>query len=432
MMAGLERALPILRLGHPLWICSVRPFFLFASLGAIVFIGLWAAFLLFDLPLPAVPGGHNAWHAHELIFGMAIAAIAGFTLTVIPEFTSSELFSRAAWRRLAGLWLLGRLGFWSSGMLGAPALAVAGLAHLGFIGGLLFLFAPRIWRDPERLHAAFLWTLGALFLCCAGFYAAALLGGNPIRWLHAALGALMILIVVALSRISMRVVNAAIREHYKDRPGGAPVEYRARPPRRNLLIFCIALYTLAELAAPGSRLSGWLALAASAAVLNLMNDWHFGPALFRRMPFILYCVYVLMGAGYGVMGLALVLGQGFFTAGLHLLTAGAMGLAIFNVLCIAGRQHCGLTLSSAGWMPWGVALVILGALLRSATAFPALPASWLYGLAALSWAAAFLVYAWHMVPVFLRPRADGAADCDGVQSNSPFAKPSRPKPAANG
>lgn len=400
---------------HPLWLCGFRPFFLAAALGAPLFIGLWVAFLVFGLPLPAVAGGPFVWHAHELIFGVALAAVAGFALTAIPEFTVTPAFGQAATRRLAGLWLAGRLAFWSSGLLGAPALAVSAVAHLGLLGYLAALLAPRLWRDPERRHLAFLWALAALGACVAGFYLDALLGAhsvaNPSRWLHAALGVLMMLIVVAMSRISMRIVNAAIEERAAD--PATNIEYRARPPRRNLAIFCIGLTTLAELVAPGARIGGWLALAAAAALLNLLNDWHVGRALFRRWPLMLYGVYVLMAGGYALMGAALVFDGGFFSAGRHLAAVGAMGLAIYAVLCIAGRMHCGLPLDERPWVPIGAWLIVAGALLRAATALPGAPAA-LLGLSGLLWGAAFALYAWRMAPLFLAPRADGGSGCEGI------------------
>lgn len=401
---------------HPIWLCGFRPFFLFAALGAPLFIGLWIVFLAFGLPLPAVAGGPFVWHAHELVFGVALAAVAGFALTAIPEFTVTAAFARSATRRLAALWLIGRLAFWSSGLLGAPALAVSAAAHLGLLGGLAWLLAPRLWRDPERRHLAFLWALAALAACVAGFYADALLGEHPARWLHAALGVLMMLIVVAMSRISMRIVNAAIEERAADPTAGVATngEYRTRPPRRNLVIFCIGLCTLAELLAPGARIGGWLELAAAAALLNLTNDWHVGRALFRRWPLMLYGVYVLMAAGYALMGLAIVLDGGFFSAGRHLAAVGAMGLAIYAVLCIAGRMHCGLPLDERPWVPIGAWLIVAGATLRAATALPGAPAAALLSLAGLAWGAAFALYAWRLAPLFLAPRADGGSGCEGI------------------
>jgi uncharacterized protein involved in response to NO len=389
--------------------CAFRPFFAAAALAAPLFMGLWVAFLAAGLPLPAVAGGPFVWHAHELIFGFAFAAVAGFALTAIPEFTASAAFGRGPVRALAAAWLAGRAAFWASGALGLPALLLSALAHLGLLAGLFVLLAPRLWADPERRHLAFLWALLALAVCVAGFYFEALAGLPPARWLHAALGVLMILIIVAMSRISMRIVNAAIEE-----AGIAGVEYRARPPRRNLAIFCIGLYTAAEFLAPASRLAGWLALAAAAALFNLLNDWHVGRVLLRRWVLMLYGVYAFMAAGYALMGFSRVAGAGAFSAGQHLLTVGALGLSIYLVMCIAGRIHAGRGLDERPWVPLGAALIAAAALLRAGTAIPGAAAGVMLALAGILWAGAYLVYAWHMLPLLAGERNDGGSGCEGL------------------
>ncbi|MDP3653683.1 MAG: NnrS family protein [Rhodoferax sp.] len=411
MLKGtLHRSFPLWHAAHPLWLCGFRPFFLLAALTAPLCIGLWVAFLATGLALPEVAGGPFIWHAHELIFGFGLAAVVGFVLTGIPEFTDTAAFGGGAVRWLVGLWLLGRFMFWCSGVFGPGALLLAALAQLGLLGLLAAMLAPRLWRDPERRHLAFLWGLGALMVCVAGFYADALRGAYPGRWLHAALGALMVLIVVAMSRISMRIVNGAI-----DEAGVVGVQYRARPPRRNLAMVFIALYTVAEFWGPGDRIAGWLALAAAAAVLHLLNDWHIGRALFRRWALMLYGVYVLMAAGYATMGLALLLGGEAFSAGRHLLTVGALGLNIFVVMCIAGRAHCGLVPDERRWVPVGASMLLVAALVRAGAAWPGTDSRpWLM-VSGVLWGGAFVLYAWHMAPVFWSQRSDGGGGCDGVQ-----------------
>lgn len=402
------------RIGHPLWLCGFRPFFLFAALAAPLCIGLWVAFLAVGLPLPVVVGGPFVWHAHELIFGFGLAAVAGFVLTAIPEFTGTAAIASHAVRRLAGLWLLGRFAFWSSGLLGGAALALSALTHLALLGGLAGMLSTRLWRDPQRRHLSFLWGLVALLACVAGFYLDALQGADPIRWLHAAIGVLMVLIVVAMSRISMRIVNGAI-----DEAGVTGVQYRARPPRRNLAIFLIALYTTAEFFAPGERIGGWLALAASAALCNLLNDWHIGRALLRRWPIMLYGVYVLMASGYAMIGLSLVSGGGGLSAGRHMLATGALGLGIYAVMCIAGRTHCGHRLDERPWLPLGAALLVVAALMRACVPWSGAGGHALLVAAGLCWGAAFALYAWHMAPLLLSARADGGLGCEGVIEPTP-------------
>src|SRR3990167_9052408 len=159
----------------------------------------------------------------------------------------------------------GPCGFLALGRGGSPALALAASVPLGLLGGLLALLWPALCTVAGRRHHAFGWALAGLFLLVAGFYGDALRGAYPMRWLLALLGLVMVLIIVAMSRISMRIVNNAI-----EAAGGDREPYLARPPRRNLAILCIVLFTLAEFLQPGGRTSGWLACAAAAALCNLM------------------------------------------------------------------------------------------------------------------------------------------------------------------
>ena len=398
-------------LAHPLWLCPFRPFFTLALIAGWALMGLWGGFLLLGWPLPAVPGGPFVWHAHELLLGFALAGAAGFVLTAVPEFTRTPPFGARPVRVLVGLWLLARLGFWFSGWWPMAGLAVAALAQLGLIGGLMALLAPRLLRDPERRHVAFLWALAVLAVVAAGFYVDALRGAAPTRWLHALVGVWMGLIVIAMSRISMSIVNAGIDAQVAA-DGQAREPYLARPPRRNLALLAIGLFTLAEFVQPGGPVSAWLALAAAAAALNLLNDWHVGRPLMQRWPLMLYAVYGLMALGYALIGVAL-LGGGFSpSAGLHVLTTGVLGLNIYLVIAIAGYTHSGLEKSDRPWVLWGAALLVAAALAR-ASAYAVAPTA-LMGLAALLWCAAFALQSAHMLPVLWRPRADGASGCDGV------------------
>ena len=268
-----------------------------------------------------------------------------------------------------------------------------------------------------------IWILvGALIglaVCSAGFHFDAWRGEYPMRWLLAALGVYMMLIIVAMSRISMRIVNHAIEEAAANGIVGANVTpYRARPPRRNLAIFCVGLYTAVEFFLPATRLSGWLALAAAAALFNLLNDWHIGRVLFSRRPLMLYGVYLLMALGYALMGAALVFATGAlaggFGAGRHLLAIGGVGLGIFAVMSIAGRAHCGQPFEMRRWLPLAVGLLAAAALARALVAWPGAEIQMLWIAAGLLWIAAWGLFAWYMAPLFLAPRTDGLSGCKGT------------------
>ncbi len=422
--------------GHPLWSCGMRPFFLLCAISAALLPGCWIAALALGLSVPEVPGGPLVWHAHELLLGFCLAAVAGFALTAIPEFTGTSGVSPRAVRMLVALWLAGRLGFWLSGTLGHAALLVAAVAQLGLLTALAALFGPRLWTTAGRRHLAFLWALLGWVLLAGGFYIDAWRGIDPARWLFAMLGLLMMLIVVAMSRISMRIVNQALeltrQEDSKQSSAdpaihtsvAAPYTYIARPPRRNLALFCIGLATAVEFFAPGSRPAAWLALAAAAALFNLLGDWHVGRALFRRSPLMLYGVYLFMALGYGVMGIAVLAGRGnpagvygMVSGGRHLLTIGAAGLNIYAVMCIAGRAHCGLPPDRRAWVPAGALLIAAAAVMRltaswSSTASSGSGMVWLIA-AVVCWTAALLLLLSRLAPVLCAARTDGRNGCEG-------------------
>lgn len=189
-------------------------------------------------------------------------------------------------------------------------------------------------------------------------------------------------------------------------------DYRARPPRRNLAIFCISLFSLGEwLALPGA-LNGWLALAAAAAVFNLMSDWHIGRALLERWALMLYSVYVLMALGYAMLGIGQLSGDFGSSTGRHLLTVGAMGISIFAVLCIAGCTHSGYALDTRPWVPLATILLVLAALLRASAGLPGAPSQVMNLLAGLGWLSTFALACHYLAPIWLNPRPDGGMGCE--------------------
>jgi len=395
-------------MNRPLFLCGFRPFFLATAGYAVFALVVWLVFLSGAIPAPEIAGGLIAWHAHEMIYGFAIASVAGFLLTAIPEFTGTASFGREKIVGLALLWLGGRIAFWGSAWIG---IWPAALLNIGLIVWLLALIAPRVWNDTTRRQLSFMYALAALGTIEAGFfYALVVADGAAMRWLYAGNDLLMVLIVMAISRISMRVVNGGV-----DGDSLSDVEYLARPPRRNLATFAISLHALAEFFLPGNAVTGWLSLAACAAMLNLLNDWHIGRALFRRWVLMLYAVYWMMALGYGAMGISLLGGSLSVSAGRHLLMAGAMSLAILTVMCIAGRNHSGHQSERRIWVPVAATGLLVAALLRafSGSTMGGAASATLLTASGVIWAACFALYLAYSWRILAGPRPDNADGCAG-------------------
>ena len=71
-------------------------------------LALWLAMFFGYVQLPT-RFDPLAWHVHEMLFGFVMAAVAGFLLTAIPNWTGRLAVRGYPLAALACLWLLGRL-----------------------------------------------------------------------------------------------------------------------------------------------------------------------------------------------------------------------------------------------------------------------------------------------------------------------------------
>ncbi|GHY90212.1 hypothetical protein VCSRO121_1379 [Vibrio cholerae] len=143
-----ERIPAVLRLGF-------RPFFLLGSVYAVVAIVAWVWMFQTGQP-PHLQVPALWWHVHEMLFGFAMAIVAGFLLTAVQNWTG---ITGTKSHRLAGivaLWLMVRILFWlpvplwlTSSIEALFLLAVAyevGLRVLKAKGwrNLFFIFYPSV------------------------------------------------------------------------------------------------------------------------------------------------------------------------------------------------------------------------------------------------------------------------------------------------
>ena len=135
--------------GTPVFLTQgFRPFFLAAGLWAGAALTLWMVMLATGTALPS-RFDPLSWHIHEMLFGFVMAAVAGFLLTAIPNWTKRLPIRGFPLALLAGLWLLGRIACLISALM--PAwLAVA--ADLAFPALLAIVVAREIitsknWRN---------------------------------------------------------------------------------------------------------------------------------------------------------------------------------------------------------------------------------------------------------------------------------------------
>lgn len=328
---------------HPVFYGAFRGFFLLAGGSSILLALGWFFIWNYGIALPGQEWGIVVWHGHEMVFGFVIAALFGFLLTAVPEFTETASVRPVAYFPILVLWILARFVVFLPGSLG-NILSLG--CDLGILGLAMWIVIPPLLGKMGKDQRSFGYAVGLMFLVVLGYHSSVLLGKNPLAWIRLSVGVWMILIIVSMSRISMRIINSAL-----DLYPGIEERYIARPPRRNFAVFCITLFSFSEFLGLSNQVQGWLALASMSGVFFLLNDWHIGKVVFNRWVFLLYSVYWWMGIGYGGVAYSLFSDVGLLSTARHILFMGAIGGSVFVVMLISGRSHSGRALDERIWAP---------------------------------------------------------------------------------
>src|SRR5689334_11182692 len=125
--------------GAALFAGSFRPFFLLGSIQAGLAILVWLPVFYGELSLVSAFAPRD-WHVHEMLYGYLPAAITGFLLTAIPNWTGRLPLQGRSLAVLVVVWLLGRVAVACSGQIGW-------LAAMIVDGGFLFLVAAAAARE---------------------------------------------------------------------------------------------------------------------------------------------------------------------------------------------------------------------------------------------------------------------------------------------
>jgi uncharacterized protein involved in response to NO len=373
---------PGLRLG-------LRPFYLAASLYAIVAMALWPAVLLGRVR-PVSGLAPTLWHAHEMIFGAMTAVVVGFLFTAGKVWTGRATPRGPALGALVALWLAGRC----AGLL-APAWVFV-LVDGAFLPLVAMLFARLLLRAGQRHNAAVAVTLSLMAAANLSFHVATL-GGWPVdamKALHAGLA----LLVVLESLIGGRVIPAFTRS-------AIPAVVLREWPRLDRLAIVATALGLALWLADLALAAPALALAAALQALRLAG-WKPWAARRRPILWILHGAYAWIPVGLALLALAAA-GVVSRSAGVHALAVGATGGLVLGMITRTARGHTGRVLQASRAEVAAYACLMLAAMLRVAAA---LVPDWFESAtcaAGSAWIAAFALYVWRFAPWLMTARLDG-------------------------
>ena len=375
-----------------------RVFFFAAAIDAVAIAALWLIALICGLDILPLQGA--IWHAHEMLFGFTAAAIAGFLLTAVPNWTGIERTHGARLVLLAGLWLAGRLALapWSP----VPAW-LAALIDVSFFPALAATLAAPLVRIGKWRNIAFLPLLLLLALANLLVHLERLGIAQSTASLGLAFAMNIVMLLVAI--VGGRIVPAFTRNAVAWKtPDDAPKSFALLEKAALLLIVALALIEL-------TPLPDWIvgSVAAFAALAHGMRLWFWRGFATRSKPilWILHVGYLWLVIGLALKAIWLLTYLPFADAWRHVIGMGAFATMILAVMTRASLGHTGRPLVVTRLTVVAYWSLIMAVLARAAAI--ALPFWYNTALAVAGtlWIMAFTFFLFVYWPILTRPRADG-------------------------
>ena len=380
-----------------------RPILLILAPYIIVSIILWSLSFSGFINLSFIENPLN-WHMYEMIFGIGFAGIIAFFLTGVPEmFPGSIPIVGKKLFYIVILWVLGRVSFWFMDFIGVFLVAILNISLTIWI---ISLIAKPVFADANKRHISLGFTLITILIIQIMFFLSVknIITISSYAILILSIGAFIVLILLALRRINMEAINELLEQENIDET------FYSRPPRYNLAIFCVILYTAIEFLFPNNSVLAYLALACMASILGILNDFILKDNNILFKPFIIYLISILImtSIGYGFLGFDYlnedINALNHFR---HFLTTGTYGLVFYIVMIIISTIHTGRKIFTNIWLNFGVLSIILATFIRSFIPFYEEYTIQAYIISSILWAIPFIIYMKIFIPFLLNPRADG-------------------------
>lgn len=390
-MSGVENAK-----AEPLaiWTIGFRPFFLMAGVWSAVALAGWIGVLTMGLTLPS-RFDPLTWHIHEMLFGFVLAAIAGFLLTAIPNWTGRPPISGRPLAALVMLWLAGRVTCLVSAWFPLGLAAVIDLAFPFVLCGVVAreIIAGRNWRNMIMpIPVAVLGVADLLmYLELSGSSLPVGLG-----W-RLGLAAIIVLISVVGGRIIPSFTrNWLIKQN------------ASRLPPAHGHVDSLALVSLL------AGMVGWALFPASwpfgglLLVAAALNGWRLGrwrgtAVGAEPLLAVLHAGYLWVIIGAALLGASMLADHVPRAAAIHALTAGAIGTMTLGVMTRVSLGHTGRALTADRITALIYLLVILAAIARVAAWGGGWSAS-LIEISAVLWVGSFGLFVLRYGPILLASR----------------------------
>jgi len=345
-----------------------------------------------------LPGTTPLWHGHEMLIGFAMAAVAGFSLTAVANWTGRPAIQGVPLALLVVSWLAGRLAMLLSVWLPASLVFLLDMLFPVLLG---YLLSREIIAGRSRRN----YPLIAILIVVAGCNALYHLGSG--QWLpggdrlavYLLIHTLLLLVTIIAGRIVPGFTGNWLRQQGQVH---LPID---SPTVNKAALLLTILVGLAASLIPMHPFTGVLAFIAALVHGFRLGRWKGFSTISNPLLFVLHAAYLWLPVGYALLGCA-VFGWLFTpTAALHALTMGAISSMVLAVTTRVALGHTGRPLQAARLTVLAYWLLMLAVLVRVLGPLSGENYMHMIDLSATGWVLAFAIFTWVYWPVLSRPRA---------------------------
>jgi len=382
----------------PFFRLAFRPFFWLGALFSIISIMVWA--LSFTGNILFMPYGSGYfWHVHEMLFGFAVAIIAGFLLTAVQTWTKQPSVKGIPLAILVGIWLVARILMAFPDLVPAPIIAAIDLAFLPLAAFFLALpiVKAQMWRNlffvPVLLIMAILNAL-----------------------MHGSVAGIFDISYVDLSHVMVMMITLVMCVM-----GGRVFPMFTANGTRTQKVQPIAwlekvaiISVIASVVVSTNILSGVPALEALiyliAGVSNFIRAlrWRIWVTFGTPLVWTLHVSYWSICIGLILLAAAEMQWLNNASIAFHTITVGGMGMMILAMISRVSLGHTGRFIEVGKIMTMAFIVMVLGIITRALA--PAFMADYTIVLlaSAILWLIAYGTFVIMYAPVLFKPRVDGS------------------------
>ena len=374
---------------------SFRPFFIAAGIWATLAVPFWLL-SYFGILIATENFNILLWHQHEMLYGFVAAAITGFILTAIPNWTGRLPIKNKPLAILAFLWIVGRVGFLNIAIFGTT---VTTLMDLPFLIVLVLVIAREIvsgknWRNLPVIILISFFTLGNILvhLQIHEIIDSAELG---IR-----LSTFVLSILLAL--IGGRIVPSFTRNWLtQNQAQRFPSPYGIFD---KISLISLVAFVFAQIIMPYHQITSLLALIAGLLHGIRFIRWKVWMTLSEPLIWALHVGYMWFSVALVLLGLSGLTDFVPYTSSYHALTVGAFSTMILAVMTRASLGHTGRPLRATLGTTTIYIFITIAATLRVFEPFLNESGSLIISLSGIFWTLAFALFSFIYFPILTQPR----------------------------